>query len=182
VDDMRIRALTYEASPDSFKGSISKDQLLSRLWMSEELGKVARPRSAAVLGSWYGVLPYVLNKYNNIDRIYAIDVLDDCLNVSKKYNPDIKHIHADCNKLKYKTDCVINPSINNITGTKWYDNIPNGTLCLFQTEDIELGDGCPHDLESMKAKYPLNKYLYEGVLTSKDDDGDFNRSMVIGYK
>ena len=173
---------TNEASPDTFKGSISKDQLLSRLWMSKELEKVAQPKSAAVLGSWYGVLPYVLKKYNNIDKIYAIDKLDDCLNVSKKINPSVKHINADCNKLKYKTDCVINPSINNIEGDRWYKNIPEGTLCLFQTEDIELGDGCPHDLQSMKEKYPLSKYLYEGSIKSSDKDGELTRSMVIGYK
>lgn len=179
---MLIRDLTNEASPDTFQGSISKDQLLSRLWMSEELGKVAQPKSVAVLGSWYGVLPYVLNKYNNVDKIYAIDILDDCLNVSKKLNPTVKHINQDCNKLKYNVDCVINPSVNNIEGSKWYNNIPKGTLCLFQTENIELGKDCPYDLESLKSKYPLSKYVYEGSAKSKDRGGELIRSMVIGYK
>jgi hypothetical protein len=179
---MYIRDLTNEASPDSFRGSISKDQLLSRLWMSEKLSKVAQPKSIAVLGSWYGVLPYVLNKYNNTDKIYAIDILDDCLNVSKKLNPNVKHINHDCNKLKYNVDCVINPSINNIEGDKWYKNIPDGTLCLFQTEDIEVAKNCPNDLKSLKAKYPLSKYLYAGRLNSSDKDGKLTRSMVIGYK
>lgn len=150
--------------------------------MSNELKKVAQPKSIAVLGSWYGVLPYVLNKYNDADKIYAIDILDDCLNVSKKYNPTVKHINKDCNKLKYKTDCVINPSVNNIEGDRWYKNIPEGTLCLFQTEDIELGKGCPKDIQSMKLKYPLTKYLYEGTMKSIDKDGKLTRSMVIGYK
>lgn len=180
---MHIRDLTNEASPDNFRGSISKDQLLSRLWMSEILSKVAKPKSAAVLGSWYGVLPYVLKKYNAIDDIYAIDVLDDCLRVSKKINPSVHHINRDCNKIKYNNvDCVINPSINNIEGSGWYNNIPKGKLCLFQTEDIEVAKDCPKDLQSLKEKYPLSKYLYSGTLNSKDKDGEFTRSMVIGYK
>jgi len=180
---MIIRDLTNEASPDTFEGSVSKDQLLSRLWMSDRLSKVANPKSIAVLGSWYGVLPYVLNKYNNPDRIYAIDIEPSCLRVSKKFNPSVKHISKDCNNLSYKNvDCIINPSVNNIEGDGWYKNIPDGKLCLFQTEDIELGNGCPNDIESMKQKYPLSKYLYSGKLRSNDKDGNFTRSMVIGYK
>lgn len=179
---MRLRDLTNEASPDTFKGSLSKDQLLSRLWMSKELSKVAQPKSIAVLGSWYGVLPYVLNKYNDVDKIYAIDILPDCLRVSKKYNPDVIHINKDCNSLRYRVECVVNPSINNIEGTDWYDNIPDGTLCLFQTENIELGKNCPHDLKTMCEKYPLSKYLYKNSVKSQDGDGYLVRSMVIGYK
>jgi hypothetical protein len=180
---MIIRDLTNEASQDSLAGSVSKEQLLSRMWMASQLRKHAKPKSAAVLGSWYGVLPNILKKYNKIDDIYAIDTLGDCLRVSKKLNPTVKHLQKDCNKVKYdNVDCVINPSINNIEGDEWYHNIPNGKLCLFQTEDIELGNGCPSDLESMKEKYPLSKYLYSGKLPSKDKDGQFTRSMVIGYK
>jgi hypothetical protein len=180
---MIIRDLTNEASQDSLAGSVSKEQLLSRMWMASQLRKHAKPKSAAVLGSWYGVLPNILKKYNKIDDIYAIDTLGDCLCVSKKLNPTVKHLQKDCNKVKYdNVDCVINPSINNIEGDEWYHNIPNGKLCLFQTEDIELGNGCPSDLESMKEKYPLSKYLYSGKLPSKDKDGQFTRSMVIGYK
>lgn len=180
---MIIRDLTNEASPDNFTGSISKDQLLSRLWMSKALSKVATPKSAAVLGSWYGILPYILKNNNNIDKIYAIDTLPDCLKVSQKLNPNIKHINADCNDLDYSSvDCVINPSVNNIEGDSWYHNIPKGKLCLFQTENIELGNDCPGDLKSMKSKYPLSKYLLTDVVKSKDKDGSLVRSMVLGYK
>ena len=180
---MIIRDLTNEASPNSFRGSISKDQLLSRLWMSKALSKVATPKSAAVLGSWYGVLPYVLKKYNAIDEIYAIDVLDDCLRVSKKINPSVHHINRDCNKVKYNNvDCIINPSVNNIEGDRWYNNIPKGKLCLFQTENIEQSINCPGTLSEMKEKYPLSKYLYSESVISNDKDGKLVRSMVIGYK
>jgi hypothetical protein len=180
---MRIRDLTNEASEDSFVGSISRDQLLSRLWMADKLSQYAEPKTIAVLGSWYGILPYVLNKYNNVDTIYAIDNESGCLKVSKKLNPNVKHICEDCNNVDYsEVDCVINPSINNIEGDRWYQGIPAGKLCLFQTEDIELGNDCPYDIVSMKEKYPLSKYLYSGTLNSVDDDGKFKRSMVIGYK
>jgi hypothetical protein len=180
---MLIRDLTNEASPDSLQGSMSKDQLLSRLWMANELRKVAKPKSAAVLGSWYGILPFMLTHMNSVKNVYAIDIEPECLKVSKKFNPTVKHISKDCNKIPYdKVDCVINPSINNIEGRDWYDNIPKGKLCLFQTENIELGNNCPGTLEDMKKTYPLDKYIYTDTVKSKDKDGDVIRSMVIGYK
>jgi len=180
---MHIRDLTNEASPDNFEGSLSRDQLISRLWMSQELNKVAHPKSAVVLGSWYGLLPYVLKKFNKIDKIYAVDILPDVLKVSKKLNPDIKHINKDCNLLKYNNvDCIINPSVNNIEGDRWYNNIPKGKLCLFQTENIEQSINCPGTLSEMKEKYPLSKYLYSESVISNDKDGKLVRSMVIGYK
>jgi len=173
-----------EASPDSFQGSMSDDQIISRLWMAKRLKNTNIPiKKCAVLGSWYGILPYVLNRNNNIEELVAIDSEPGCVEVSKELNPNIKHIVKDCNELKYTgADCVINPSVNNIEGTKWYDNIPKGKLCLFQTEDIENSEGCPKTLDEMKKKFPLTKYLYQGTLNTTDKDGDFTRSMVIGYK
>lgn len=180
---MIIRDLTNEASPDTFQGSLSRDQLASRLWMSQELKKVGTPKSAAILGSWYGLLPFILQKFNGIDKIYAIDVIPGVLKVSKKINPNVIHINKDANRLTYdNVDCIINPSVNNIEGSDWYNNIPKGKLCLFQTENIELGNDCPADLKSMKEKYPLSKYLYSDSAKSKDKDGKLIRSMVIGYK
>lgn len=173
-----------EASMDTLEGSMSNDQIISRLWMSKKLKETKLPiKRCVVLGSWYGILPYVLNKYNDIDEIVAIDSDPGCVEVSKELNPTIRHIVKDCNKLKYSgADCVINPSINNIEGTDWYNNISKDTLCLFQTEDIELGENCPKDLNELNRKYPLSKYLYKGTLPSQDKDGEFTRTMVIGYK
>lgn len=169
---------------NTLEGSMSNDQIVSRLWMSKKLKETKLPiNRCVVLGSWYGILPYVLNKYNNIDEIVAIDSEPGCVNVSQELNPTIRHIVKDCNKLKYNgADCVINPSINNIEGIDWYNNIPKGTLCLFQTEDVELGKGCPKNLQELKEKYPLREYLYEGKMRTKDSEGKFTRTMVIGYK
>lgn len=173
-----------EASPDTFNGSFNNEQLLSRIWMARRLNDTGLPiKSCAVLGSWYGLLPYVLRKVNRIPHIVAVDSDENYINHSKKFIPHIPHVHKDCNNLYYKNvDCVVNPSINNIVGDKWYHNIPEGKLCLFQTEDIECEDGCPKTLEELKQKYKLSKYLYEGKLNCHDKDGQFTRSMIIGIK
>lgn len=173
-----------EASYDTLGGSVSDDMLLSRLWMANRLKDTKIPiKSCAVLGSWYGVLPYVLNKICDIHKIFAVDNEESCLNVSKKLNPNVIHLHKDCNNLSYKNvDCVLNPSVNNIVGTNWYNNIPDNKLVLLQTENIEVKNNCPHNLKTMKQLYPLKKYLYEGTLKSRDKDGKFKRFMVIGYK
>lgn len=180
---MYSRDLTTEASPDTLTGSINRDQLLSRIWISKKLSEFASPKTVAILGSWYGILPYVLHKFNNIDDIYAIDNKPKYIKISKKLNPTVKHICTDCNDIDYSDiDCIINPSINNIEGTDWYDNIPSNKLCVFQTENIEVSNDCPYDLISMKKKYPLSKYLYSKSVKCIDTDGHYTRSMVIGYK
>lgn len=173
-----------EQSPESFEGSISDEQITSRLWMAKRLKDTGIPiNNCAVLGSWYGVLPYVLNRNNNIKNLVAVDSEPGCVKTSKKINPNTRHIVKDCNKLKYNSaDCVINPSINNIGKSQWYDNIPKGCLCLFQTEDIANAPGTPKNLKELKKQYPLKEYLYEGTLKCKDRDGEFLRSMTIGYK
>lgn len=173
-----------EASPDTFEGSLNDDQLISRLWMAKRLNDTGIPiKRCVVLGSWYGLVPYILRKVNRIPTIVAIDDNQDYIDGSKKLNPTIKHICKDVNHMHYHGgDCIVNPSINNIKGTQWYENIPEGKLCLFQTEDIEVEKDCPGNLEELKNKFPLSKYLYEGILNCKDKDGPYTRSMIIGIK
>lgn len=173
-----------EASPNTLDGSMSNDQLLSRVWMSKKLRDTNIPiKSCIVLGSWFGILPFVLNKFNNIQKIYANDKNENYIKISKKINPTIKHITGDCNHLKYKNiDCVINPSINNIVNKGWFESIPHNTLCLFQTENIEVEPSCPSNTKQMLKQYPLKNILYKGTLKSVDDTDNFVRSMVIGYK
>ena len=61
-------------------------------------------------------------------------------------------------------------------------NLPSLSLLGIVPLYKYLLNGCPSDLDSMKEKYPLSKYLYSGTMPSKDSDGKFTRSMVIGYK
>lgn len=173
-----------EASPNNYLGSVSNEQLLSRVWMSRKLRDTnITIKNCIVLGSWYGILPFVLNRLNNIPKIYANDIDSKCIETSKKINPTIKHIIGDCNQLKYKNiDCVINPSVNNIIDKGWFESIPKGTLCLLQTEDIEVEHGCPSNNNEMMKQYPLSKILYKGKLNSTDDVEDFTRYMIIGIK
>lgn len=181
---MILRDLTNEDSPDNFQGSMGKDQIVSRLWMSKKLSEIQdKIDNAAVLGSWYGVLPYILKRNNKIKHITAIDNIPGCIEVSKEINPEISHIINDANKVDLEQyQCVINPSINNIVGDRWYQNIKPGTLCLFQTENVSVEDGCPSNLKELKKMYPLSRLKYEGVLESHDKDGPVIRSMTIGYK
>lgn len=172
-----------EASPNTFEGSISNDMLLSRVWISKRLRDTGIPiKSCIVLGSWYGILPFVLNRFNKIPKIYANDIDSKYIEVSKKINPTIKHITGDCNQLKYKNiDCVINPSTNDIVNRGWFERIPNNTLCLFQIGD-GITKGCPNNLKTLKEMYPVKKILLQDTLSSKDIDGKIKRFLLIGKK
>lgn len=172
-----------EESEDTLQGSLNDEQIISRLWMAKRLKEVAGPiKSCTVLGSWYGLLPYILHRNNKIKTIFAIDKDPHYIEMSKKYNPNIKHFCRDCNDVYLGTDCIINPSINNIPNRNWFEQLEKDKLCLLQTESIAVSDGCPDDLQSMKKMYPLRKVLYEGILECNDKDGTFVRSMIIGRK
>jgi len=172
-----------EESEDTLLGSICDEQIISRLWMAKRLKEVAGPiKSCIVLGSWYGLLPYILTRHNKIKEIFAVDTDPHCLDMSKGFNPKVKHFCQDCNDVYLGTDCIINPSVNNIPNRKWFKQLDKDKLCLLQTESIAVSDGCPDDLKSMKKMYPLRKVLYEGILECNDKDGTFVRSMIIGRK
>ena len=172
-----------EASPNTFLGSISNDMLASRVWMSRRLRDTKIPiKSCLVLGSWYGILPLVLKRLNKIPNIYANDIDRNCIEISKKINPTIKHITGDCNRLKYKNiDCVINPSTNDIINKGWFESIPEDTLCLFHIGD-GITRGCPNNLNELKQMYPLKEILIEDILPSLDNEGKYNRFLIIGRK
>jgi hypothetical protein len=172
-----------EESPDTLEGSLCDEQIMSRLWMAKKLKEVSGPiKSCIVLGSWYGLLPYILARNNKIKTIFAIDNNPECIEISKRFNPEVKHFCRDCNDVYLGTDCIINPSINNISDRHWFKQLDKDKLCLLQTESIAVSDGCPDDLKSLKKMYPLRKVLYEGILECSDTDGTFVRSMVIGRK
>jgi len=172
-----------EASPNTFEGSISRDMLKSRIWISDKLKETKIPiKNCVVLGSWYGILPYVLKKYNHIENIYANDINEEYIKISEKLNPNIRHIKGDCNRLKYNNiDCVINPSANDIVNNGWFERIPKHTTCLLHIGN-GITKGCPRDLNELKRMYPLDEVYFEGKLNSIDNEGKFVRHMIIGKK
>jgi hypothetical protein len=79
-----------------------------------------------------------------------------------------------------KVNLLINTSCEHMDNT-WFENIPNGTLVVLQTNDYFSNPqhvNCCKDLQAAMEKYPMNTFLYAGEL----DTYLYNRFMLIGIK
>jgi hypothetical protein len=187
-----IFALT-ESSGYSLEGSFTPDLVFSKLWLMRELAKIQPQVSTMyVLGSWYGNLALLLTRYPEIqvDKIINVDTNTEFLNTGKDMldqagADNVEYMPADANKLDYRQlgrdGAVVNTSLNDIEGTDWFGNIPEGTLVVMQARDQVENEqfAGPEDIEQ---KFPLSQVLYSGSLDLEDPETDYTRFMIIGIK
>ena len=178
-----------EFSPDTFTGSITKDLLISKLWLCQELKKLNFTEFDVIyiLGSWYGIMAYTLNRCGiSADKIINVDINKQRLEFSDKLLDKFNNVismNKDANKLNYQqlnsNGLVINTSTNDIDGTQWFENIPSGTLIVIQSRnDVE----DTTNLKLFDKKYPLSKTMYVGEKSLKDPEVKYRRFMKIGVK
>jgi hypothetical protein len=182
-----------ESSGYSLEGSFTPDLVFSKLWLMRELTQIQPQVSTMyVLGSWYGNLALLLTRYPEIqvDKIINVDTNTEFLNTSKNMldqagADNVEYMQADANDLDYrqlgKNGAVVNTSLNDIEGTDWFGNIPEGTLVVMQARDQVENEqfAGPQDIEQ---KFPLSQVLYSGSLDLEDPETDYTRFMIIGIK
>lgn len=188
---MRIKDLT-ESSGYSLKGSFTSDLVTSKVWLLDELSKVSdRFSTIYVLGSWYGNTAILIELLNNINYDTLINVEADkkFLSGSKKIldslgADNIQYMLKDANTLDYRqlgdNGVVINTSLTDMTGTDWFENIPDGTLVVMQARDNDPGEKFTSPKDIVK-KFPV-RVLYQGSKNLQDPETEYNRFMVIGIK
>lgn len=93
-----------------------------------------------------------------------------------------KSLPMDANLVDFSdgTNTVINTSTEHFSSNQWYENIPEGFLCLFQGNDLDIEDHVqrPQDLAHFKSMFPLKTMLFEGELKFPE----YTRYMIIGHK
>lgn len=196
---MKYRDIT-ESSGYSLEGSWTKDLVFSKLWVSRELQRIMQDQGideipvAYVIGSWYGNMSILLRRSGvNIGRIIDVERNTEWLELGHKIQQqmglsDIEPMNKDANELDYRQlgdpGLVINTSLNDVKDTRWFRNIPTGTLVVLQGRD-SVAPGTYHrydDPKDILGQYPLNTVLYKGTLDLTDPETDYQRSMVIGKK
>lgn len=180
-----------ESSGYSFRGSITPDLMISKIWLALQLKKLAVNFSTIyILGSWYGNMAYVLIKLNvPSDKIINVDINRSWLNFSSKllkpFNQNIQSMDKDANKITYqqlgKNGLVINTSETDIPGTDWYENIPQGTLVAIQSRD-NADNQRYSTIDEFDLAYPMSETLYIDKLDLTDPETDYQRFMKIGIK
>lgn len=182
-----------ESSGYSLEGSFTPDLVFSKLWLIRELAKVApKVDTVYALGSWYGNLALLLDRYPRVQarKVINVETNPGFLKGSKQLLDkhrvnNVEYMLKDANELDYRqlgtNGVVINTSLTDMPGTDWFENIPAGTLVVLQARDHDPGKQFtgPQDIEQ---EFPLSKVLYSGELALEDPETDYTRFMVIGIK
>lgn len=192
-----MTGIVREASPDTLAGSFTRDLVFSKLWLTRELGTVIRdlnwPRIDVmyVLGSWYNNLAIIQNRMQMpVDEIINVDTDAESLHrgqvLSANMNVAIPQqwLHQDANQLDYQDltprSVVVNSSLNDIHGRKWFYRIPRGTMVVLQARDQV--DTQPYkNAQQLARRWPLH-VLYQGELDLRDPETPYRRSMIIGER
>lgn len=180
------------------KDAFSSGQIGSKLWLCDELEKtplIHRPITIWLYGGWYALSAFLLLSRNKmaIRNVVNYDLDTTALDTSKQfldnwtYNSNMyTTVTADVNDIEFNSypDLVINTSTEHIESKQWYDNIPYGVACAFQSNNMPHDDHC-HSVDNDKQLldlYPLSTVWYSGVKHFEYVNWSFTRSMTIGIK
>lgn len=189
---MKIRDLA-ESSGYSLAGSFTRDLITSKVWLMQELAKIA-PEVGTIysLGSWFGNLSLYMHLMPVIKhgKIINVERNRDMLQQSQRMLDhvgahDVEHMYRDANDLDYRqlgdNGVVINTSLTDMDGTAWFRRIPPGTLVVMQARDHDPGRQF-HSTQDILDRFPLSRVEYEGTLDLQDPETEYSRFMVIGRK
>ena len=182
-----------ESSGYSLAGSFTHDLIASKVWLLDELARIApQVGTIYVLGSWYGNLGVLLALDPVVKYKQLINVETD-----KKFLQASKRIHnhmgiekteymlADANDLDYRqlgtNGVVINTSLTDMQGQAWFDHIPAGTLVVMQSRDHDPGNAAD-STQDITDRFPLSEVIHDGKLKLEDPETEYTRYMVIGIK
>ena len=173
------------------RDAISDGQVLSKLWLVEELTKVLadpqvnlgeKPR-VAILGGWIGTLALMLNVFELNVSIASIDLDERANRIAEKlnYDFDFKTQTQDMYNVDYQDfDVIINTSSEHIPDIPaWRELIPAGKLLVVQNnnmKDVEDHISTVDSSGELHRLLNLNKVLYEGTRNFNH----FSRFMLIG--
>lgn len=180
--------------------AFSDGQMASKIWLSETMyqhwGKHTWPK-LIIFGSWYGLLPFVLQLRNEcrFKKLILCDVDAEALEISRKVlnhwvckGIEIETLCVDCNAHNIDItpqDLVINTSYEHIESLKWWHHLPKDVSFALQTTDMKH----PTHIRSVKSMEDwklqlgnVSQNIYQGELFFSYPDKKFYRWMMLGKK
>jgi len=183
-----------EISKDAF----STSQILSKIWLAEELEKIktSNPLRILCFGGWYGITNFILRTRDNLNiELFRNLELDkeacaaaDNINKAWEWQDwQFKSIYGDCNKFEYTSNdynTVINTSSEHMKSTEWFERIPKGTLTIIQSNNMPHEEHCHNHktVDEMTKDFPLGGLLFSGEKEFVYPEWSFKRFMMIGVK
>ena len=174
--------------PDiNWKDAVSRFQLGSKNWMTEEL----RDRdidlgAVGIMGGWVGIQArMILDAGIQTTNITSYDLDEQANKAAEIINSGHMGFSTqtmDIYDIEYTHNTVINAICEHIPDfASWYALIPAGTLVVLQNNNMTQIDdhiNCVHSLEEFSSQVELTTKLYEGTYTFMN----WTRYMIIGYK
>ena len=196
--------------PDgNFNDFFSKGQIESKSWLIDKLRHLDLELGTVfICAGWYGSLAGFIHCANiKYDKIRSFDIDETCAPIADNLNRYLvidgwkfKASTLDILKMSYPTthttyrangtsleltempDTIINTSCEHIKDfKKWYDDIPQGTLMILQSNnyfEIEEHVNCVEDIYEFKDMAPMSELYYMGMR----DMSKYTRFMLIGKK
>lgn len=180
--------------------AFSHGQIQSKLWLCNVLEAFLpnEKLNAAILGSWYNILGFMLasrmsHKFRKIDGYDkdkdAVETADKICQAWILDNSYISNCVADVNKINLNMyDLIINCSPEHMAETTWFDNIKQDTLVCLQTIDIQdtnppwLIENPTKNLNEFIEKFPLRTYKFQGEMDFDYGSFGYKRFMIVGTK
>ena len=194
VNEIFARQSTLEESSGySLAGSFTKDLIVSKVWLLDQLAKIQQHYSTMyVLGSWYGNLALYMQLQPSIDVDLVVNVeinaemLDTSQRILNRVGADnVEYMLKDANRLDYRqlgdSGVVVNTSLTEMPEQAWFDHIPAGTMVALQARDHDAGVKY-NSAQDIQRRYPLSQILYHGSKQLQDPETPYTRYMVIGIK
>lgn len=182
-----------ESSGYSLQGSFTRDLTASKVWLMTELARIKPTITTLyILGSWYGnlALYMTLDPVVKVKKFINVETDQNMLNQSQRMMnhigaSNVEYMFKDANDLDYRQlgmdGAVVNTSLTDMDGSKWFRNIPDGTLVAMQARDHDPGYQY-HSTDDILQKFPLSQVMYQGSLKLQDPETKYRRFMVIGRK
>ena len=184
------------------KDAFSSGQVLSKLWLAEELEKAVisnnlpQPLSILCFGGWYGVVNFILRSRSNVNikKFKSVDLDSVACENADLFNEawvwqswQFKAVCDDANTFSYgplEYNTVINTSIEHIDGHQWFDRIPKNTLVALQSNNMTHDDHCHNhsSLDDFRREFDISHVLFSGEKLFEYPSWSFKRFMIIGIK
>ena len=182
--------------------AFASSQVLSKLWLAETLEKVIEHSEfndelkILNIGGWYGILHFIfkcrnklkIKTFRNVDLDYNACNIADLINETWVWqNWKFKSINEDANTFKYLLEdfnLVINTSVEHIDSVSWFNNIPEKTLVVLQSNNMDHDDHVHNhsSLQEFIDSFRLTELLYHGQKMFQYENENFIRYMLIGIK
>lgn len=192
------------------RDALSRGQLLSKMWMADELKKLDLDLGVVFLcAGWYGIANLIMHSRDlKIEHVRSFDKDPDVLPIAEKFNKTwvmdswkFKAVTMDIHEIQYidfhypversdgshvvlidDANTVINTSCEHIENfDDWYKMIPSGTLVVLQSNDYHDVEEHINNVDNL-LDFAKQTPMDEVLFSGELNLGEYTRFMRIGYR